>query len=360
MTLHVFNPEHDMALAANLSNFTSPRAGRLLRSDLGFLPALWAEEGDAVWVDDVAAAGKQWPGNYVSSLAEVNVTAVAPWGWDRALCAQLRRQGVPADVLPTDEQLERYRQLSHRRTAALLLPQLRVEGTVGEAIACSTLDEIAAFQSCHGNIVLKAPWSSSGRGVRFLSNPISPISPIGPIGPMSPMSPINSWITRTIQTQGCIMAEPKYEKVMDFGMEFEVDEMGQIRYCGLSLFHTVGSAYVGNLLVTERRKQEVISRYIPASLLEDIKERIRRCLSLSDYRGCFGVDMMICASPHGQGETDAAVPYLLHPCVEINLRRTMGHVALALHRRLNPTDDDAFEAVMQVKYDGAHYHLSYQ
>jgi hypothetical protein len=70
--------------------------------------------------------------------------------------------------------------------------------------------------------------------------------------------------------------------------------------------------------------------------------------------------MMICASPHGQGETDAAVPYLLHPCVEINLRRTMGHVALALHRRLNPTDDDAFEAVMQVKYDGAHYRLSYQ
>jgi hypothetical protein len=174
------------------------------------------------------------------------------------------------------------------------------------------------------------------------------------------MSPISSWITRTIQTQGCIMAEPKYEKVMDFGMEFEVDEMGQIRYCGLSLFHTVGSAYVGNLLITEERKQEMISRYIPVSLLDDIKERIIHNLSLSDYRGCFGVDMMICASPHGQGETDAAVPYLLHPCVEINLRRTMGHVALALHRRLNPTDDDAFEAVMQVKYDGAHYHLSYQ
>lgn len=354
MTLHVFNPEHDIALAANLSNFTSPHAGRQLRSDLGFLPALWAEEGDAIWVDDVAAAGKQWPGNYVCSLADVNVTAVAPWGWDRALCAQLRRQGVPADVLPTDEQLERYRQLSHRRTAALLLPQLRVEGTVGEAVACSTLDEIAAFQSRHGNIVLKAPWSSSGRGVRFLTKPISPI------GPISPMSPIISWITRTIQTQGCIMAEPKYEKVMDFGMEFEVDEMGQIRYCGLSLFHTVGSAYVGNLLVTERRKQEVISRYIPVSLLDDIKERIRHCLSLSDYRGCFGVDMMICASSHEQGATESAAPYLLHPCVEINLRRTMGHVALALHRRLNPTDDDAFEAVMQVKYDGAHYRLSYQ
>ena len=44
MKLHVFNPEHDLALAANLSNFTAPHAGRKLRADLGCLPALWADE----------------------------------------------------------------------------------------------------------------------------------------------------------------------------------------------------------------------------------------------------------------------------------------------------------------------------
>ena len=109
------------------------------------------------------------------------------------------------------------------------------------------------------------------------------------------------------------MAEPKYEKVMDFGMEFEVDEMGQIRYCGLSLFHTVGSAYVGNLLVTEKRKQEAISHYIPVSLLEDIKERIRRCLprcplsaaSLcgnqpAPHHGTRGISVAPPTEPHGQ------------------------------------------------------------
>ena len=58
MKLLVFNPEHDIALASNLANFTAPHAGRQLRADLGFLPALWAEEGDKVLVDHVESAEK--------------------------------------------------------------------------------------------------------------------------------------------------------------------------------------------------------------------------------------------------------------------------------------------------------------
>ena len=53
MKLHIFNPEHDLALASNLRQFTAPHAGRQLRSDLSFIPALWADEGDLVLVDDI-------------------------------------------------------------------------------------------------------------------------------------------------------------------------------------------------------------------------------------------------------------------------------------------------------------------
>ena len=60
MKLHIFNPEHDIALASNLANFTAPHAGRQLRANLGFLPALWAADGDAVLVDDVASAERLW------------------------------------------------------------------------------------------------------------------------------------------------------------------------------------------------------------------------------------------------------------------------------------------------------------
>ena len=60
MTLHIFNPEHDIALAANLANFTAPHAGRQLRADLDFLPALWAQKGDKILVENPEHAAKHW------------------------------------------------------------------------------------------------------------------------------------------------------------------------------------------------------------------------------------------------------------------------------------------------------------
>ena len=39
----LFNPEHEIALASNLMNFTAPKAGRMLRAGLGFLAVFWVE-----------------------------------------------------------------------------------------------------------------------------------------------------------------------------------------------------------------------------------------------------------------------------------------------------------------------------
>ena len=60
MKLLVFNPEHDLALAANLSNFTAPHAGRQLRADLGFIPAIWAAADDCVLVENVEDAERRF------------------------------------------------------------------------------------------------------------------------------------------------------------------------------------------------------------------------------------------------------------------------------------------------------------
>jgi hypothetical protein len=138
------------------------------------------------------------------------------------------------------------------------------------------------------------------------------------------------------------MVEPYYSKVKDFGMEFESDGKGHIAYLGLSLFHTANGAYTGNILATESTKKEMISRYIPETLLDKVQQKI--CMELGEiykgrYQGPFGIDMMV--TKEG-----------FHPCVEINLRRTMGHVALAI----SPTDDD-IRGVMRVIYDDNHYKL---
>ena len=378
MTLHIFNPEHDIALATNLSNFTAPHAGRQLRNDLGFLPALWAQEGDRVLVQHEESALKAYRRvchrlvklgvslitNYEFQIPKFTthsseivirnseLTSIQPWGWDRAIRRELERMGVDASLLPTVEQIEQIRQLSHRRTSAQLLPLLQMEGTVGEAFECTTVEEVTELMQRYGRLVLKAPWSSSGRGVRFcdaerLNNKEKIINN---------NDAQMAWVTNILKAQGSIMAEPYYNKVRDFGMEFEADAEGHIRYLGLSLFHTVNGAYVGNILATESVKREMISRYIPISLLDSVKQRIVERLHLDGYIGPFGIDMMIVKSI-GNGNHNSQLSILnsqllLHPCVEINLRRTMGHVAL----NISPTDDD-IRAVMRVIYDGNHYKL---
>lgn len=356
--LHIFNPEHDIALASNISNFTAPHAGRQLRADLGFLPALWAEEGDVVLVENVEYARKKWErlrqrfvpwcGTKCSigwnnlfhgveqSVPWDGIKTISPWGWDKAIKRELERKGVPSSLLPSDSQLERIRTLSHRQTAARLLPLLQTEGTVGEAVLCESVDAVEQQLRLHSRLVLKAPWSSSGRGIRFIDKEMNDYH--------------YGWLRNLLKSQGGVMAEPYYEKVKDFGMEFEATDEG-IRYLGLSLFHTANGAYTGNILATENAKREMISRYISICLIDEVKEKICDMLWLEDYRGPFGVDMMV-VKENCQLSSCQKCQLKLHPCVEINLRRTMGHVALAL----SPKDDD-IRKVMRIVYEDNIYKL---
>ena len=360
MKLHIFNPEHDIALASGLSNFTAPHAGRQLRHDLGFLPAIWAGDNDIVVVDDVELATRSWnrlkhklsamwklEGRTkderetfqflsVKQLAGKDITEIDPWGWDAALCAFLLRHGVLKELMPTKEQLTEVRRLSHRRTAAQLLPQLRQEGTIGEMFECQAEEEIEALLRQYGQLVMKAPWSSSGRGLRFLSLERTPFSQHA------------GWFRNHVAAQECVMVEPFYRKIKDFGMEFYSDGKGHIDYLGLSLFHTENGAYTGNILASEAVKTSMLAHYVSPLLLESIKISICNKLGAmfgQRYRGPLGIDMMIV--------TDATHRFLLHPCVEINLRRTMGHVALAL----SPHDNDIIQ-VMRINYSDNAYQLT--
>ena len=337
MTLHVFNPEHDLALASGLSNFTAPHAGRRLRADLGYLPALWAGEGDCVLVEHVDQARRAYgrlrarvggsPCRFVdkSQLPHLPIDRVSPWGWDLALRAALIRYGAPAEACPSESEIAAVRDLSHRRHAAKVLHRLISFLVPPSSFLESPLEaaSVEAVETCllkHPHLVVKAPWSSSGRGVRFIEGELSDYH--------------RGWLLNTIAQQGSVMVEPMYPKVKDFGMEFEALQDGRIRYLGLSLFDTRNGAYTGNIIASEEDKLDMISRYVPASSIGDIREKLISALSdvftshasspsSCPYTGPFGVDMMILSRPDGQG-------FSIHPCVEINLRRTMGHVAIEM------------------------------
>lgn len=353
MTLHIFNPEHDIALASGLSNFTAPHAGRQLRHDMGFLPAFWAAADDFILVDDAEVARKAVRRKPVrshlfvekSQLGTLSVDHVEPWGWNAALRAFLLRQGVSGRIMPSETALEAIRQLSHRRTAVELLPKLRLPGTIGESFICESQGEVENLLERYGRVVVKAPWSSSGRGLRYLHETLG--------------MPVAGWLHNVLQLQGAVIVEPYYNKVKDFGMEFYAEADGTIRYEGLSLFHTENGAYTGNVIATENEKENILSHYVPIRLLTEIQAMICSELAISfcgKYSGPFGVDMMICATHHEDAAT-AKGAFLLHPCVEINLRRTMGHVALAMNQLLNPTNDDEVRRIMRIEYSEQNYKL---
>ena len=338
--LHIFNPEHDIALAANLSNFTAPHAGRQLRHDLGYLPAIWATDG-YVLVENVEDAKRDFArlmhrpfDRFVEKrqLAKLDITRVEPWGWDPALRGFLIRYGVEA--VPSEEEIGVIRDLSHRKHAVDLLRALEMEGTIGQSWLADTIVEVKqALRDCE-QLVVKAPWSSSGRGVRFVDRSLNDYQ--------------QRWIKNVVAAQGSVVIEPYCHKVKDFGMEFESDGEGHVNYLGLSLFHTKSGAYTGNLIAKEEEKQELLSRYISADLLSSVREKICQCLGdtfKGKYQGSFGIDMMVVSTADKDG-------FLLHPCVEINLRRTMGHVALAL----SPKDDD-LRRVMRIEYSNNNYQL---
>lgn len=345
MKIRVFNPEHDLALAANLANFTSPHAGRQLRADLGFIPALWAETDDVVLVGDRDEAERKYRmlvkkpfGRFVTSnqLRALPVTGVDVWGWDLAIRAFLLRCGVSSHLLPSVEQIALIRELSHRRHAAKILTQLQGENVIGEAAIITSFSEVLERIERVGTLVVKAPWSSSGRGVRFIEKKLNKSN--------------EGWLRRIIDTQGAVMIEPYYNKVKDFGMEFSSDGQGHITYLGLSLFQTSGGAYTGNVLASEEEKLEMISHYIPVDLLTDVQQKITILtgeLYKDKYAGPFGVDMMVVAREDRKG-------FWLHPCVEVNLRRTMGHVAIALTGHL-----PVLPKIMTIQTDNLSYKICF-
>ncbi len=338
-----------MALAANFCNFTASRAGRRLRDALDFLPALWADSGDMTLVGDVAAARKAFSGlagNHREArfigfrqLSDYDFSAhdhlsIVPWGWDLPIVKQLvtANEQLAAHV-PTDENLAEIRRLSSRQfTVEHLLPRL-VRGNrslVGESWYCEDAQKVMRLVAERGRVVVKSPWSSSGRGVRLVEDGNVTDSQSG-------------WISNVISAQGGITVEPFYQKACDFGVEFAVSPNGDIACSGLSLFHTVNGAYEGNVIASEKYKRYFISKYISMELLEGVTDTISKIMQPllhGHYTGPFGVDMMIV-------KDDFTGAYLLHPCIELNLRCTMGHVALCpkLVEQFAP-------GIMKIAYDG--------
>lgn len=308
-----------MALASGSPYYMSPASAKKMATDLACLPGWYAQPGsDVLIAENYQAEWMQKECRFPLSMGWVSgplpdYEAVLAWGWSPALLHTLAEKGVVSGIPYTKEQVAFVRELSGRITAVEVLPELRVEGTLGESFWLTSLDEVVAFSSRFDKVLLKAPWSGSGKGIQPLSG--------------KPDENMCGWIRRIIASQGGVVGEPFYEKVIDFAMEFQV-EAGRVSFVGYSLFEAdKRGIYKENWLASDEDIERRLTKYVPNTILAEVRCRLMQELALKageGYQGYLGVDMMICRTEGG---------YALHPCVEINWRMNMGVVSRLFYGR---------------------------
>lgn len=243
--------------------------------------------------------------------------------------------GADRSRLPDEARLARYRELSNRRHAVDMLAYLCGSGSdlgqkwrdrlCGVSYYCTGEQDIIQRMRQYPETLLKAPWSGSGKGLR--------------LGRGGYVPPLSGWCGRQLREQGGVIVEPVYNKVSDFALEFYADGAGGVRYTGLSVFLTTArGTYAGNWVASEEDKVRWLTDRIPLLLWQMLKTAVTHYLADwlgNGYNGHLGVDMMLCRVPGAE--------YLcVHPCVEINLRRTMGQVSVDLASFLAPSSEARF------------------
>ncbi len=371
LPMYIFNPEHDLCLANGDIHFVPPESalafGRDCASLVKFMQGLDKEvdadmeAGKNTWSGENCMGSRSMGSHAVEDIAQVNdiaqVKKIVPWGWNSVLRNRLVKQGYSSDLLPTIGQIAQITELSHRSVALEALEY--VNGVLDKScsnvnmrqeivaqsdyrIAAKSVEEVEVVLERCRNVVLKAPLSGSGKGIRFVSGSLSH-SDAG-------------WCRNLIARHGYVVVEQRVLPVLEFAMLFRscaADRAGDVsgvQFLGYSLFYTQNGAYRGNILASNEFIEKQISRYIPAPLLEKSRLAIMEFLKekIADkYEGFIGVDQFVYTNFNRLNtdsteylqsgvvvDADAGI-YRFNPVVEINLRMTMGLVARNIYDRFS-------------------------
>ena len=343
--IYLFNPTCELAVANGSVNYMAPAQLRKFEDELSTLPWILGSSQDIILVDKVPsqqftdqleAAGFRLPSFLPLESAFSDATFITtekgfliPWGWSPSvhkLLSPLKPACSPEFLnSPVAEWRDVHRELYNRKSALTILQRITNENPSENILSlteipevCTNHEQIIALQHKWGKVVVKAPWSSSGRGLQILR-------------PNEYNQTNRQVISGYLKQQGFVIVEPWHNKVLDLSFQFFSFGNGRIEYRGLTTFSTDHSGrYIGNYL------QE-----LPPDLTPELKEFLSENLNnlktvlhqvlvssnySADYYGWFGVDAIIFRS------LDRKLKF--HPCLEINCRFTMGAIALSLRTHL--------------------------
>lgn len=328
MNIHYFNPGHETAVNNASPYYTPPANIAAMQEELSFLPAWYADREDKVLVDSKDEV-------YYSYLTEKFSTLVQPISQDELIRyrdANVLLWGVSPQAIRYFEGLnkeleinlnipewsEEYKYLNSRLAARDCLSEsINSIPLLSQAVIpqfYTNLDDInRAVDTSIYQLLAKAPYSSSGRGLLWL--------------PTTGLTRTENQILHGIlKKQGSVSIERVLDKQMDFAMEFMADGKGNIAFAGYSLFYTnAKGGYEANYIGSQKSIIEQLSEKISLDLLDSVKGKLINILSkklATLYNGCIGVDMLIYLEDN---------EYKLHPCVEINMRYNMGFLSCRLY-----------------------------
>lgn len=331
--LYFFNPGHEEALAqAEASSYTPKREVQQMMQDLGELMLLLCDATDYValldrhselrivnsWGEEVAP----------SSLPKLELTL---WALERHALYFVKKKAEHLGLnLGTPLISGEYLRVSHRQSATRLMQHCVERGWplqeimpewhyFSEELELNLEKRFTAY--CfegHSKLMLKRPYTSSGRGVMRLDLPLEHRN--------------IELLCAQCRRSGGISLEPWLEIEQDWAVEYYY-AAGEVTYVGLSKFQTKQGQglYEGNLLASDAQLRAELIAVIGQRLWEELLEAHQSFLRIAlgaDYSGYIGIDMCLYWTEQG---------LRLHPAVEINARCTMGVLAhMAYLRHIAP------------------------
>jgi hypothetical protein len=344
-----FNPTCELAIANGSFSYMPPRLLRDFENDCAELPFLFASPNDFIltetkpsyeFIQKLTDTGFQMPvfAPMKELLAKSSFNHLLPWGWSPAAHFILKSLKDKCSSnfknSPVFNWNEMHKTLFERKTSLSFLNNLLENhplnffiGRESTGIIVTSIAETELLLNKKFPLVLKAPLSSSGRGIQIIRK--------------AELNTSNrQWISGVLSQQGYLVAEPYLEKRLDLSFQFSINDSGKPEYLGHSIFETNTNGQYKSTLIHPK-----ISRLLPEepymevnAMIEITAELMLQNLSKSIFstwhRGWLGVDAML----YKDGKD-----LKIQPCVEINSRMNMGILAMQLENLLHPEASGKFE-----------------
>lgn len=327
MNLHYFNPGHELAVLNGSPYYHLPEVVKVMQRDLGYLPAWYANSEDLIYTGNEMKNSRflSYRNNFPTLPQAVTTSQIKDHAPGELSCWGISPQAIHLfDTINQQYNTEialpvwrkEFLYLTSRNSAQECLEKIisNCNSISSEIIPhpVSSIEEIEEKVSLSPTpLLVKSPFSSSGRGLLWLKKGIGIKE--------------KELLKGMFRKQKTLRIELVVDKKLDFSMQFLSDGTGSVSYEGVSIFETTErGAYTGSYLNTQSYFFRKITSFVAEKIFFQVKNELISFLQeryAPFYKGVIGVDMMIYED---QGE------YKIHPCVEINMRYNMGYLALKL------------------------------